>query len=351
MRYPDFLQKHETIGFIAPSFGCAIEPYRAAFMRARRVFKKKRQGEQLGENCFKDDGIGISTSPEDCAKELMEMYASETNQALISCGGGELMCEILPYINFEVLYRAKPKWFMGYSDNTNLTFLLTTALDIASIYGPCVSSFGMDPWHPCIHDAFDLLCGDQRIVKKNEEGVLAATVKNYDGWEKESGKDETHPYEPYHISELFMPVTYGNVKEAEGRLVGGCIDCLVNICGTRFDRVSRFNEKYADEGVLWFLEACELNVMDMRRALWNLRESGWFDSASGFLIGRPMHYDEPMFGIDRHEAVIGALGDLGVPIFMDLDIGHLPPMMPIVCGSYGKAACRGRSFSLSMEFK
>lgn len=350
MRYPAFLQKHETIGFIAPSFGCATEPYRAAFTRARKVFKKKQQEEELGPNCFLDDGIGISTKPEACAKELMDMYASETNQVLMSCGGGELMCEILPHIDFEVLYRADPKWFMGYSDNTNLTFLLTTALDIASIYGPCVAAFGMDPWHPAIHDAFDLLCGDTRMIGETEDGHAVAHVHNYDGWERESAKDEEHPYEPYQISELFLPVVHGE-KQAEGRLIGGCLDILTNICGTRFDRVDHFNEKYADDGVLWFLEACDLNVMDMRRALWHLKEAGWFSRAKGFLIGRPMHIDEPMFGINRHEAVVGALSDLGVPIFMDLDIGHLPPMMPIVCGSYGKAVCKGRMFSLDMEFR
>ena len=350
MRYPDFLQKHETIGYIAPSFGCAIEPYRTAFTHARRVFKKKRQEEDLGPNCFADDGIGISTTPEKCAQELMDMYASENNQALISCGGGELMCEILPHIDYEVLYKAKPKWFMGYSDNTNLTFILTTALDIASIYGPCVSSFGMDPWHPAIHDAFDLLCGDRRIVSENEEGETVVTIHNYDGWEKESLKDEDHPLVPYQISELFMPVVHGG-KEISGRLAGGCLDCLNSICGTRFDRVDTFNEKYGDEGILWFLESCDLNVMDMRRALWHLKEAGWFSKASGFLIGRPMHFDEPMFGIDRHQAVIGALGDLGVPIMMDLDIGHLPPMMPIVSGAFGRASCKGRSFTLEMVFR
>lgn len=350
MRYPKFLAKHETIGYIAPSFGCAIEPYRAAFVRARRVFKKKRQGEELGPNCFADDGIGISTTPEKCAEELMNMYASDTNQALISCGGGELMCEILPYIDFEVLYRAEPKWFMGYSDNTNITFLLSVALDVACIYGPCVSSFGMDPWHPAIHDAFNLLCGDSSIVKLSDDGYPVAIVHNYDGWEKESGKDAEHPFEPYRISELFMPVVQGG-REAEGRLIGGCLDCLNNLAGTKFDRVKQFNQKYGEEGILWFLEACDLNVMDIRRVLWHLKEAGWFASASGFLIGRPMHYDEPAFGIDRHQAVMGILGDLGVPVFMDLDIGHLPPMMPLVCGSYAKASCKGRAFTLEMEFR
>ena len=41
MKYPSFLKKNETIGYVAPSFGCAIEPYRAAFARAREFFKKK----------------------------------------------------------------------------------------------------------------------------------------------------------------------------------------------------------------------------------------------------------------------------------------------------------------------
>ena len=28
MKYPEFLEKNGTIGFVAPSFGCSIEPYR-----------------------------------------------------------------------------------------------------------------------------------------------------------------------------------------------------------------------------------------------------------------------------------------------------------------------------------
>ncbi len=31
MKYPEFLSEHGTIGFVAPSFGCNIEPYRSAF--------------------------------------------------------------------------------------------------------------------------------------------------------------------------------------------------------------------------------------------------------------------------------------------------------------------------------
>ena len=53
------------------------------------------------------------------------------------------MCETLDYVDFEKIMQAKPKWYMGFSDNTNFTFLLTTICDVASIYAPCAASFGL----------------------------------------------------------------------------------------------------------------------------------------------------------------------------------------------------------------
>ena len=38
MRFPEFLKEHGTIGFVAPSFGCATEPYYTAFAHARERF-------------------------------------------------------------------------------------------------------------------------------------------------------------------------------------------------------------------------------------------------------------------------------------------------------------------------
>ena len=34
MRYPSFIEKGNTIGFVAPSFGCAGEPYYSAFQNS-----------------------------------------------------------------------------------------------------------------------------------------------------------------------------------------------------------------------------------------------------------------------------------------------------------------------------
>ena len=142
MRFPEFLKEHGTIGFVAPSFGCATEPYYTAFAHARERFGQMGYHTQMGPNCLVDKGIGISNDPALCGKELNESYCGTENDVIISCGGGELMCEVVPYIDFAGIAQAKPKWYMGFSDNTNFTFLSATIADTAAIYGPCAAAFG-----------------------------------------------------------------------------------------------------------------------------------------------------------------------------------------------------------------
>ena len=91
-------------------------------------------------NVYEGCGIGISNTPEKCAQEFNEWYEKEDVDVLISCGGGELMCEILPYVDFEKIRQEEPKWFMGYSDNTNLLFFIGNSLCTAGIYGPCAAA-------------------------------------------------------------------------------------------------------------------------------------------------------------------------------------------------------------------
>jgi len=348
MRYPEYLKKNETIGFVAPSFGCAIEPYYTAFLNAQKKLAEMGYQLQLGPNCYKGEGIGISSTPENCGAELTESYTSEENQVIFSCGGGELMCETLNYVDFEKIKAAKPKWYMGYSDNTNFTFLLTTLCDVASVYGPCAPAFGMEPWHPAIADAFALVTGEKN------------TVHGYEGWEKESLKDAEHPLLPYHITEKKILKVHhpaaGEVAEGDsciakisGRLIGGCLDCLDMLVGTKFDKVKEFAEQYKDEGIIWFLEACDLNVMSIRRALWQLDNAGWFRHVKGFLIGRPLCMGQEMMGLDQYNAVTGILSKYKVPIIMDADVGHFAPMMPLICGSLATIDVKGNEIGIEMK--
>lgn len=355
MRYPAFLRDKGTIGFVAPSFGCAIEPYRSGFENAQARWRAQGYQLHLGPNCYAADGVGISTAPEKCGKELTDWYCDKNNDCLISCGGGELMCEILDYVDFDRIREAPPKWYLGYSDNTNFTFLLTTLCDTASVYGPCAAAFGMEPLHPSLNDAMSLLRGEKLVMH------------GYDRWERESQKDEENPLASYNLTETsvikyYLPDGRTNAESLgdraekcgeiafSGRLLGGCMDCLTNLLGTKYDRVTEFTDRYREDGIIWFLEACDLNLMSIRRAMWQMEHAGWFRHCKGFLIGRPrigMGVEE--FGIDHYQAVCEMLYSYHVPVLMDLDIGHLPPAMPLICGSMARVVSDGESYRVEME--
>lgn len=343
MRYPANLPEGGTIGFVAPSFGCQIEPYRSGFENAQKKFRDLGYQLQLGPNCYAGEGIGISSTPEKCAAELTEYYCSEENDCLISCGGGELMCEVLSHMDFDRIQAAAPKWYLGFSDNTNFTYLQATVCDTAAVYGPCAAAFGMEPWHASLSDTLGLLTGEQD------------TVKGYEKWERESLKDEEHPLMPYNVTADRILRTFigqrrmeGEPIQMRGRLLGGCMDCLVNLLGTRFDRTLSFLEKYKEDGIIWFLEACDLNVFSIRRAMWQMEEAGWFQYTKGFLIGRPLNGQE-MMGLDAYGAVLEVAGRKNVPVVMDVDLGHLPPMMPLIVGSLGEVHVKGNDISVRMQ--
>lgn len=346
MRFPEYLKDKGTIGLVAPSFGCADEPYKSCMDAALVRFENMGYKMVEGPNCRRNDGIGISSTPENCGTELTEYYCSSDNDMLMTCGGGELMCETLDYVDFDAIKSSEPKWYMGYSDNTNFTFLLNTICDVASIYGPSIGAFGQNEPHKSLYDAIDLFTGK------------SSSVEGFELFEVESLKDEEHPFVSYNLTEKKKLRLFNGSAEmnrlpvVEGRITGGCLDCLANLVGTSYDMVAQFNEKYKDQGIIWFLETCDLNVMSIRRALWNLDRAGWFKYAKGFVIGRPAAaWKQEMMGLDQYNAVTGILGKYNVPIIMDADVGHLAPAMPIISGASVKITTENNNIKIDYEMR
>ena len=347
MRYPKFLSQNERIGFIAPSFGCAgLEPYYSRFQSALLYFRAMGYKTVCGPNVFLDKGIGKSNTPSECGLEINDFFLDDRSDIIISASGGETMCEDLDHVDFMKIASAKPIWFMGYSDNTNLTFTLPTLCDTAAIYGPCASSFGMLPRHRYLEDAFSLLKGENLVFH------------NYKAWEKENPEEDVNPTATLNATEPFCLKVYKNgvpanekSTEFSGRLLGGCLDILLCLCGTKYDKVKTFTEKYKDDGIIWFLEACDLNPLAIIRGLWQLKNAGWFDTARGFLIGRSLHYTEEIMGTNCLKAYVDTLKDFDVPLVLDLDIGHLHPQMPIISGAIGHVKVNGNSITLEHELR
>lgn len=339
IKFPKFIKPSDTIEFVAPSFGAATEPYITTCKASIKTFEKLGYKTIIGPNVFLDKLPYLSNTPEKIGREFMEAYKKAN--CLISVGGGEMQIETLPYIDFELIKKSTPKWFVGFSDNTNYCFPMLTISETASIYGFCAGAFGMYKWHQSIQDCYDLLTG-----KKD-------TLKGYPTYEWGKSKyRENHPRSGYHLTKAKVLHKIPNKNLSfEGRLIGGNLDIILMHIGTRFDNTLNFLEKYKDDGFIWALEACDLNSLSIRRAFIQLKEAGWFKYCKGFLIGRPKNaMGEELFGIDRFSA-LEPLKTLNVPIVADFDFGHIAPTMPLIIGSYATVKVKGNDINVKMECK
>ncbi|MNI62633.1 L,D-carboxypeptidase A [compost metagenome] len=117
-----------------------------------------------------------------------------------------------------------------------------------------------------------------------------------------------------------------------GRIIGGCLDVLINLVGTKYDNVKNFVNKYKDDGIIWYLESYDLSGEQLVRALWQLKEAGWFENVKGFIFGRPAMYSS-CYDLDYYECIKRVLLELNVPIIVDACIGHKPPQFTIINGA------------------
>jgi muramoyltetrapeptide carboxypeptidase LdcA involved in peptidoglycan recycling len=333
MRYPKFIKKGDEISLIAPSFGLTSEPYYSRGLKAIEILKEKGFKIKEGKNIY--SSIGYSAAN---AKDSSLEFMNSLNSDLIwSVGGGNFMYEILEDIDFKNML--KPVWFLGYSDNTNISYLLLTISDIASIYTICLSEIGTNKLYKSQEDLLDLIEGKKLVFK------------GYPKFELESLKSEDY-YAPYNLTEKTLIKGYNNKNiEMEGRLIGGCIDCLRYIVGTNLDHTKEFLEKYKDDGFIWFLESCDLNSADLRLSILQLKRAGWFKYVKGFIFGRPYKLYDESFGISQEEAITFHLKDLGVPIILNADLGHLKPTIPFINGAIGKVSLKGQDFKIEYILK
>ncbi|MEG0076613.1 MAG: LD-carboxypeptidase [Anaerorhabdus sp.] len=313
MIYPKFIQDKSTIGVVAPSFGVAGEPYYDNYIIAKESLQE--MGFRLVE-CPSIYNLekGQSNLPKIRAKELMDFYEDDSIDFLWSCAGGEIMNEILPYLDFERIKQLKPKWFIGYSDNTCFIQPLATKSNIASLYGMCISEFNSLQIKEASQALINLLMGKQHLFYQ-------------------------------FLDQSTQTITNENTM-IEGRLLGGCVEVIMNLLQTQYDGTLAFIEQYEGDVIL-YLEAYELNSLGMKRTLWQLRELGYLNKIKGILIGK-LRNDEPAFDVTITEALLDL--KLDIPVIYDVEFGHTYPTIPMVNGAYAKVSVINQRFSIDYDF-
>lgn len=335
MIYPEFLKKNDYIGVTAPSDGNSKE---ADFKRLNHGIEKLGA---LGYPVMETMNVrtsqnGRSSSKEARIEQFMSLVLNPRVKAVVSAKGGDFLCEMLSGLDFQEIAK-HPKWIQGYSDNTGLLFPITTLCDIATIYGNNFNDFGMDCWHDAVFHNFEILKGN--IVEQESfdfyEDSFHDRITGYEGYEKDCPVCWSHNSPSWEVI-------------IKGRLVGGCLDVLLNLAGTKYAGISGFIERYKKDGILWYLESFSTDSESLVRSLWQLKEAGWFACASGFIFGRPCFYRTET-NTSYEEAALSVLDELSVPVIFQADIGHKAPQFTIINGSLGTVWCGGGKGKLRQE--
>lgn len=319
MIYPQFIKKGDTIGVTAPSDGITEE------LKVKRLDNAIKKIEDYGYKVIETASVrksikGKSNESRIQAKELEELFINNDVKAIICASGGDFLLEMLSYFDFAKV-KDNPKWLQGYSDPTGLLFTITTNLDIATVYADNFKAFGMENWHESLINNFNILEGN--IIKQD-------SFLKYES--------EDIPYitglESYNLTNEVKWQSLNNEEEIiiKGRLIGGCIDLLNELFGTKYDKTKEFLEKYKNDGIIWYFDNCELSSEALIRTLWKFRDNGWFKYCKGILFGRSMT-NRSYYDISFEEALKHSLNDLNIPIIIDMDFGHISPRMTIINGA------------------
>ena len=319
MIYPNFIKENDTIGITSPSDGITKKE------KIYRLNNAIKNFNNLGFKTKETSNVrtsikGSSSSAKDRANQLEELFKDNNINAIICSSGGDFLLEILSYLNFDII-KDNPKWLQGYSDPTGLLYTITTNLDIATIYSDNFTSFGMNPWHKSLYNNIEILKGN--ILEQ----------KNFSKYEKEYTNYIVGD-ESYNLTEKVYWKVLNRIDEIniQGRIIGGCLDIINDLFGTRFDKTKEFIDKYKQDGIIWYFDNCELSSEQLIRTLWKLKDNGYFNNTNGIIFGRSAT-KKSYYDISFEEAILHSLLDLNIPIIIDADLGHVSPRMTIINGS------------------
>ena len=296
VRYPRPLAPGDTIGVTASSSG--VGPgFESRLDDAVRMLRRRGYEVVLGD-CLRG-GSHVSAPAAERAAELMRMLLDPGIRAVVPPWGGETAIDLLPLLDFDAHRRGR----------AHLVRRLLGHLD------------GADAAHPTDGGRDPAQRQPDRHSDAPARGVLVVARRRCAGRRRRGA-----PGSPTNGWRRLDDGVAG--FEVSGRMIGGCIETLANVAGTPFGRTS------ALEATIVYVEAAEDGAYSICRNLHGMRLAGFFDTAVAVLIGRTKAPDSPTQ--TQSEAVVDALGMLGVPIVSEVEVGHVPPQLTVVNGAIGR---------------
>lgn len=210
IRYPT-LHAGGTIGVTAPSSGAEPKLHHL-------LHEAKEQMELQGFHVQFGDTVWIQHKAKSApakvrAAELTEMMNDEQIDMIIPVWGGEILIELLPYIQFE---KIDAKWILGYSDTSILLLATTLTTGLATAHGPNFADLRAK------HLDETTAMWKNVLATKTGQFIMQHSSATYQkDWPDISSEAVFQLTEPTY----WKSVTNEPVK-MEGRLLGGCIDII-----------------------------------------------------------------------------------------------------------------------------
>lgn len=330
---PPKIKKGDTIGVCTPSTP-AYKINEEIFSLGLSNLKKHGLKIKLGNLTSRRASQGYrSGTPQERAKELMELFCDSNISGIITTIGGMNSNSLIPYLNYAEI-RNNPKVFCGYSDITSLHLALMKFSNLATYYGPGL----MPHWSDfpsgitsSISSFFEAVSDKKRVITP-----FSQWSNHIRDWKTNDWKYKPREWKKNQGWKVL------NCGYAKAPIIVCNLNTLSAACGTEF--FPNF------DGKILLLEEMEAPLSKEERSLRQLELIGVFDKISALLVGKPenLQIEGAPFGLD--DLILEVLGKRDYPIVTEFDCSHTIPMHTIRQGSIVEIDAKDKSLtSLSLS--
>lgn len=274
---PPALRPGDNIGIVAPA-SCFN---RADFESGCTALRNLGYNPVYDQSIFERD-LYFAGSAERRARELENMFLRDDVKAIVCARGGYGSNYLLPNLNMKKIV-ARPKAFIGYSDNTSLLTWICDTANLVTFHGPMVAK--------------DFTKSD---------GV------DMESWQAALGGRENWRFD-FALDYGVKPLQEGS---AEGVLYGGCLSMLVESLGTPYE--------IDTEDTILFIEDIAAKPFQIDRMLMHLKLAGKLNAVRGFIFGEMLDcVQSANQDYTLEEVVMRVIGDLKTPVAYGLRSGHV----------------------------
>jgi muramoyltetrapeptide carboxypeptidase LdcA involved in peptidoglycan recycling len=286
---------------------------------------------KLGRRALHASGF-VSDSPENRASDVHEMFCDPEVRLIVAAIGGDHSCHLLPLLDFELM-RQHPTLFMGFSDVTVLNIAIWKETGLVTFNGPALLTDFAE--YPEMFD-YTRLSFLRTVTQPAPVGPVTPSAwwtEEFLDWHEQ--QDRTRP----RVQQPSDGWTWLKPGFAEGVLVGGCLESLEHLRGTRF---------WPDwRGCLLFIETSEgaPSPAAVDGTLMDYDNMDVLRSISGLLVGRPMRYTAQQRQ-ELRDVVRNRTRAFDFPVVMDMDFGHTAPQFTLPIGCLARIDTTSQTFEI-----